>query len=469
MQRRTPSHRKFRQPRYNTRAVAAEALTQILYRGRLSEDALNSGFAKVPKADIKLLHSLCFGVLRWHGVLSAQALKLIGKQQADLHPKVQLILELGIWQLAQGYAEHAAIHQCVEACEQVGLLRAKNFVNAILRKAQSAINDEGWQLEIQHYQFPEPLNQLLLAQDFCQDPALRLGAYTGQLIEQMQPIATEIHQQLRQLQTTQPVISLRIQQKRIQVEQYQKQLSTIGIESEIGCYENSLIIRQPIMVEKLPGYSVGAIVVQDMAAQCAAHILNPQPKMSVLDACAAPGGKASHLQDIANNELELIALEIDEYRSRRLRENFGRTRTHGKVVVGSALSPSEWWHGRAFDLILADVPCSGTGVMRRHPDIPWLRKKEDIILQSSESLKMLSRLWSLLKHKGQLLFATCSVLAEENDFVIEQFLRYNSNAKKAEFSLPLPYIDTIHGKQVLPQLDNDSLYYCLLTKEKPAL
>jgi 16S rRNA (cytosine967-C5)-methyltransferase len=408
-------------------------------------------------------------VLRWHGVLSEQALKLIGKQQADLHPKVQLILELGIWQLAMGYAEHASIHQCVDACEQVGLLRAKNFVNAILRKAQSAINDDGWKLQNQPYQFPEPLSNILLAQEFCQDPSLRLGAYTGQLVEQIQPIAEQIHNQLCQLQTTQPSISLRIQTNRIKPEKYQEQLSKLGIKSEIGCYENSLIIRQPIQVEKLPGYSVGAVVIQDMAAQCAAHILNPKAQMSVLDACAAPGGKASHLQELADNKLELIALEIDEYRSRRLRENFGRMRTNGKVVIGSAILPAEWWHGRAFDLILADVPCSGTGVMRRHPDIPWLRKKEEIIAHSAESLKMLNRLWSLLKEKGSLLFATCSVLPEENDFVIEQFLRQNNNAKKAEFSLPLPHLETIHGKQIIPQLDNDSLYYCLLTKEKPLL
>lgn len=466
----TQSQRKrFKQPRYNTRAVAAEALNQILFRDRLSEDALNSGFAKVAKEDIKLLHALCFGVLRWHGVLEQQALQLIGKQNADLHPKVQLILEIGIWQLAQGYAEHAAIHQCVEACEQVGLVRAKNFVNAILRKAQSAIHDEGWKLSDQLFTFKEPLRQILQGQDFCQDPALKLGAYTTQIVEKTQTIAQEIHPHLCTLQTTQPVISLRVQSKRIGVERYQAQLSTLGIESELGCYENTLLIRQPIMIEKLPGFSVGAVVVQDMAAQCAAHILNPQAGMSVLDACAAPGGKASHLQELADNQLDLIALEIDDYRARRLRENFGRLRTQGKVVIGSATQPSNWWHGRAFDQILVDVPCSGTGVMRRHPDIPWLRKKEDIIAESTESLKIVSRLWSLLKEKGQLLFATCSVLAEENDFVMEQFLRRHPNAKKVTFNLPLAHVETIHGKQVLPHQDNDSLYYCLLRKEKSVI
>lgn len=457
------SRQRFSKPRYNTRAVATETLHQVLYRGRLSEDALNSGFARVSKEDIKLLHALCFGVLRWHGVLHAQVLVWIGKQQADLHPKVQLILELGVWQLAQGYAEYAAIHQCVEACVQVGLSRAKNFVNAILRKAQSAIHDESWQLECASYQFPNPLSQILQAKDFAQDPLLRLDN-ASILIEAIKPIAETIYHHLHAVQTIQTVISLRVQNRRVTVEKYQQQLQNLGIESEAGCYDECLIIRQPIMVEKLPGFSVGAIVVQDMAAQCAGHILNPQPSMSVLDACAAPGGKASHLQAIAQNKLELIALEFDEYRARVLRENFGRTRTNGKVVVGSAITPSQWWHGRAFDLILADVPCSGTGVMRRHPDIPWLRKKEDIILHSAESLKIISRLWSLLKENGQLLFATCSVLAEENDFVIEQFLRQTPNAQKVNFNLPLSYIDTLHGKQILPMVDHDSLYYCLLRK-----
>ena len=459
------AHRAFSRPRLNSRAVIALALEQILYKGRAIDDALESAFLKVKPADKGIVNAICYGVLRQHGGLQQRINKLLDEQPDDTHPRVQMLLEIGLWQLGHAYAEHASIHQCVDAAEQIGIPKAKGFINALLRRAQKEFQQgSAFIITDSAYCLPTWLQNLIQAKTFSQSLILNHSTRASQLQQQLGDLLAPLLPAISAVQQQQPCISIRLNPNRVHPKSYLQQLQQLGLSCQLGQLPNSIVIDKTSQISELPGFKVGAFCVQDEAAQCAAHILKPQPQTRFLDACAAPGGKTTHLQELAQNSLQLHALEINEFRSRRLRENLGRLRANGKVIIGSASAPDLWWDGRPYQGIMLDAPCSGTGVMRRNPDIPWIRQTEDIIRLSYDSLKMLKRLWHCLDYGGQLLFATCSVLAEENDLVIEQFLQQQHNARLLDFDLPLQHLKTLFGKQVMPSSHADSLYYCLLQK-----
>jgi 16S rRNA (cytosine967-C5)-methyltransferase len=215
-------------------------------------------------------------------------------------------------------------------------------------------------------------------------------------------------------------------------------------------------------ITALPGFAQGWFSVQDEAPQLSAHLLELKSGQRVLDACAAPGGKTCHLLEAA--DVKVTAIELEQRRIGRMEENLQRLQLKADIICADASEPEGWWDGQHFDRILLDAPCSATGVIRRNPDIKILRSSEDILALAQLQLKLLTKLWPLLKPGGYLLYATCSVLRQENDRVVGRFLKYQTEAQhcaiEAHWGLELE-----HGRQLLPDPNShDGFYYAKLHK-----
>lgn len=254
-----------------------------------------------------------------------------------------------------------------------------------------------------------------------------------------------------------PPMTLRVNRRKISVADYQVLLEQCDIESR-RIWDNALMLSKPISAQKLPMFEQGYVSIQDAGAQLAAPFLDVSDGMNVLDACAAPGGKSTHLMEIA--DIQLTVLDNDQQRLERVSENFQRLGIEPfQQVCGDATMPSQWWDGMAFDRILADVPCSASGVVSRHPDIKWLRRATDFPMFASMQLKILEALWPLLKRGGKLLYVTCSVFFEENYQQVKQFLESHPDARL----LPILHAEMSDG-QLLPSSYHDGFYYALFYK-----
>jgi 16S rRNA (cytosine967-C5)-methyltransferase len=262
----------------------------------------------------------------------------------------------------------------------------------------------------------------------------------------------------------QPPMTLRVNVSRASREDYQVRLAAAGIAAEPDpFFPCALILRQPCDVSALPGFADGLVSVQDAAAQWAAGLLDVRPGQRVLDACAAPGGKAAHLLETCP-EIDLTALDVDPARSRKIEETFTRLGLKGQVGTADAAATHIWWDGRPFQRILLDAPCSGTGVIRRHPDIKFLRRPEDIAALAAGQRRLLEALWPLLAPDGVLLYATCSVLREENAAQIGAFLRDHPDAAEWPI-LEGPGVADALGRQIpTGSEDTDGFYYARLRK-----
>jgi 16S rRNA (cytosine967-C5)-methyltransferase len=253
-----------------------------------------------------------------------------------------------------------------------------------------------------------------------------------------------------------PPMTLRANQRRISASEYLALLEQHHLSAKI-IYPDALQLDKPVSVDRLPGFHDGLVSVQDAGAQIAARLLDVHDGMRVLDACAAPGGKTSHILEMA--KVELLALDKDEKRLERVAENLQRLGLTAKLVAGDAADPDSWWDGKVFQRILADVPCSASGVVRRHPDIKWLRRRADIPGFAVQQLGILSSLWRLIEQDGKLLYATCSVFQQENEQVIATFLAQQPDALRLPVMLP----ENSEG-QLLPNDQHDGFFYALLQK-----
>jgi 16S rRNA (cytosine967-C5)-methyltransferase len=219
-------------------------------------------------------------------------------------------------------------------------------------------------------------------------------------------------------------------------------------------------------VRALPGFDAGLVSVQDAAAQLAAALLDLQPGQRVLDACAAPGGKTCHALEYESELAELVAVDVAPSRVKRIRENLERLGLTATLLTGDAALPETWWDGKSFDRILLDVPCSATGVIRRHPDIKLLRRPEDILVLSDRQHSLLERLWPLLAPGGRLVYASCSALQAENGAVVSAFLAKHADAKETTPTLELPRVDELGPGLRIPagEAAMDGFYYACLEK-----
>ena len=262
-----------------------------------------------------------------------------------------------------------------------------------------------------------------------------------------------------------PPMTLRVNRQRESREDYMRVLGGAGMHGVATPYtRDGVILDKPVDVALLPGFYEGRVSVQDAAAQLAAQILDPQPGERVLDACAAPGGKTGHLLELQPAITELVAVDNDAARMTAVKENLDRLGLRASLVVEDVAAVRRWWDGIPFDRVLLDAPCSGSGVIRRHPDIKYLRRPTDIAVMAAEQRRLLTAVWPLVKRGGMLLYATCSILPEEDEFQVRSFLAGHDDAREevlaGPWGRPLP-----HGRMILPGTDGmDGFYYASLKK-----
>ena len=244
-------------------------------------------------------------------------------------------------------------------------------------------------------------------------------------------------------------MALRVNRRRSTRDDYMARLQAEGI-AALPVGESGLALARPLPVERLPGFADGLVSVQDPGAQRAAALLDPAPGSRVLDACSAPGGKTAHLLERA--DLDLLALDLKPARCRRVAENLERLGLQASIATADCARLDTWWDGRPFDAVLADVPCTASGVVRRNPDAKWLRRETDIASFAATQARILNALWQVVRPGGKLLYATCSLFPEENGGQIGNFLAARPDARRD------------HEEQILPSADHDGFYYCRLEK-----
>lgn len=430
----------------NSRALAALAMLDVVDEQKSLTSAL-AYFAKQGlEQDKPLLQNLCFGSCRYFFSINALSKILLVKPLPESARPIQALLWVGLYQLAHSdISEHAAINETVQACEQLNLGKFKGVLNAILRRFQrekaelmAGLKDS----EVPNFEHPKWFIKLL----------------KKNWPEQWQDICEQGNQQAP--------LCLRNNARSQTRSDYLQTLLGQEIQASIGKHAlTSIYLERPCDVTQLPGFSDASCSVQDEAAQLAAQLLAPQKGERILDACSAPGGKTCHILEFSDNQADVLALDADAKRLTRVQENLDRLKLSAQVIQGEAQNPENWWDGKPFDRILLDVPCSATGVIRRHPDIKLLRKKEDIDNLAQLQGQILRKAWGLLKPGGTLLYATCSILSVENSDNIAAFLSEQVDARLAPMRLSTG-IDTHFGWQLFPtKLGHDGFFYALLEKQ----
>lgn len=427
-----------------TRAAAARVLAATIGAGQSLGESLPGELARIPAQQRPLLQQLCYGSLRSYqrlqGILQARLSKPLRGKDADLDG----LLLCGLYQLLEmRIPDHVAISSSVEACRKLGKPWATGLVNGVLRGCarNREVLAEGLS-EAQQHSHPEWLYRELLK------------AWPDQ--------ATDIFS----ANNEQPPMYLRVNLQRNSREDYLQELQRQGIEASPTAWSPAgLLLKSPLDVTRLPGFAQGCASVQDEAAQLAAIVLAPQAGQRVLDACSAPGGKTCHILELQPGLTELVAWDIDAARLRLVRENLQRLQLQASLELADACAPPGENPAASFDQILLDAPCSGSGVIRRHPDIKLLRRASDIRGYSVVQLQMLQALWPLLKPGGALLYVTCSILPAENDSVVSRFLQHTSSAEVIPIKADWGVAGSC-GRQILPMpAGPDGLYFSLLNKK----
>jgi 16S rRNA (cytosine967-C5)-methyltransferase len=428
----------------NIRALAAHLIFQVVEKGASLSTVLPVAQQSIPPKDKALIQELCFGSLRWLRQLNFMADQLIEKPLKAKYRPLHYLILIGIYQLFYTrIPAHAAISETVNGAKPLKGDSFRGFINGVLREAQRQ-------------------QDTLLAQ--CEaHPAVKYS-YPGWLFERIKTIYPDRYEYILEQGNQKPPMWIRANQRQTERDTYLVRLRDAGIEAEIHPTNLSAIkLEKPCDVFLLPDFAEGASSVQDAAAQFAAHLLAPEAGDLILDACAAPGGKTAHMLEMQPGITQLVAVDNDAKRLQRVEENLTRLHLQADIRLGDAAQPAEWWQGPAFDKILLDAPCSATGVIRRHPDIKWLRRKEDIAELVRIQRLILEAMWQILRPGGTLLYATCSILEEENTSQIRSFLADTPDAEL----IPLHSADTpAHpGWQILPgDSGMDGFYYAKLTK-----
>ena len=384
------------------------------------------------------VNDLSYGTLRFGFHLDCILAELLNKpmQDADL----RWLLLIALYQLEHTRAApYAIVDHAVRSAAALGHAHAGGLVNAVLRnflRKREEVLAKAKHSDVGRFAFPQWWIARLCTQ-YPQHYAAMLEACN-----------------------THPPLTLRVNCRRSTVADYLAELARHDIAAaQTG--EWAVRIQHPVAVERLPGFSAGVVSVQDAAAQFAAPLLDAQNGMRVLDACAAPGGKTTHLLERA--ELDLVAVDSDASRLARVQQNLDRLQLTATLVAADVQALGSWWDGRPFERILADVPCTASGVVRRHPDIKWLRRAVDIARFATQQRAMLEALWQVLASGGKLLYATCSVFDEENTRQIDDFLARHADARR----LPLSEAVSTNGipeGQLLPDNEHDGFFYALLQK-----
>jgi 16S rRNA (cytosine967-C5)-methyltransferase len=433
-----------------TRALigAVRSVAAVLERGASADAALARADASPERAAIR---AISLGTLRWWLRLEPAVSALIVHPRGKVDPLLRSLLVTAVHQLEYSRNRpEAVVFAAVEAARGLGLARAAGMANAVLRR------------------FLRERVALLATTD--QDPAVA-SAHPRWLVEAFQAAWPADCASILRANNAHPPLSLRIDRSRLSRTEALAALAANGIGARaLAWCPSAVLLEKPVPIARLPGFAAGQLSVQDASAQLAAQFLGVQPGERVLDACAAPGGKTGALLEAAGGELDLTAADNEPERLAQVAENLARLGRSAQLLCTDLAAEPAWWDGRPFDRILLDAPCSGTGVIRRHPDIKLLRRPEDIPALAATQLALLRRLFALLRPGGQLLYVTCSVLPGENAAVVERFLA----EERAAAITPLPVDELLApllrecsmGRQMLPdeQAGGDGFYYALLTR-----
>jgi len=411
------------------RSQAANILTQVIVIGRSLDMAL-------PDTATKLTKALCYGSLRWYLQLEAIAKQLLQKPLKAKDTDIYCLIIIGLYQLKfLNVPQYAAINETVNACCDFKKPWAKKLVNAVLRE--------------------------FLRRNAFQFDCGAQYAHPNWLINALKKAWPNDWENILNQNNQHPPMCLRINQQKTSREDYLKKLAAINIPAKTSVAATSIIV-EPVSIQKLPEFNAGLVSVQDAAAQFAAELLDLKPKLTVLDACAAPGGKTAHILE-TEPSCQVTALDQSNSRLKRVAKNLARIHAPAKLLCHDTNDVHAWWDNHLFDRILIDAPCSGTGVIRRHPDIKCLRRPNDIAQFAKQQRKLLNNLWPLLKPGGLLLYATCSILPEENEHQTKHFLQNHPNASVKPIKLPVGKAQN-HGWQLLPSEQTDGFYYVCFKK-----
>jgi 16S rRNA (cytosine967-C5)-methyltransferase len=388
------------------RARAAESVAQVVAGRSLDAITEVGGTAQ----ERGLFRALVYDSVRWYFRLDALLTKLLARPQQKLDPQVRALAIVGLCQLLYtDIPAHAAVAETVNAARVLNRERAAGLLNAILRRCQR----EG--------------DALLASID--QDLALRTS-HPEWFVGALRKDFPDSFATVLDANNARPPFWLRVNRLRTSGRDYRKRLQAEGIEIARSLFDDeALLLERAVDVQALPGFIDGEVSVQDAAAQLAARLVAPNEGDRVLDACAAPGGKTCHVLELQPNVRELVAIDVAKPRLDRVQQNLSRLGLHATLMEGDAEQPERWWNGTAFDRILLDVPCSATGVIRRHPDIKLLRRANDISALAVRQATMLARLWPLLAPGGRLVYASCSALRAENAAVVGEFARVNAGVR----------------------------------------
>jgi 16S rRNA (cytosine967-C5)-methyltransferase len=427
----------------NTRLLAAKVLSHVLQDGQSLTAALEPALSNMDSCQDKaFVQAICYGVCRHYHRLDFILSQLLDKPLKDT--EIKALALVGLYQLSfMRVKAHAAVSETVLATKKKPW--AKGLLNALLRRY---------------------LREQETLENLANQTHAAAVSHPDWLIERITQDWSDHAAQILHENNQQPPMVLRVNQAKTDTTHYLQRLLEQGITGiTVDFCPSAIVLDKPIAVELLPDFANGYVSVQDTAAQLAAGLLDVQTGQRVLDMCAAPGGKTAHILEQQTQLKELVAVEIEAARMQRVQENCQRLQCSATLIIGDATQPENWWDGQAFERILVDAPCSALGVIRRHPDIKLLRRPEDITVLQHLQKQILNAAWSMLASGGILLYATCSVLKQENEQQIHDFLAAHPDASE----LPIHAdwgIAATHGRQILTgTAAMDGFYYALLQKQ----
>lgn len=423
--------------KYNLRSIAATAISQVLDNGQSLSTVLPDLQRNINDKDKALLQEICFGVLRYLPKLEWFISQLMEKTLTGKQRTLHYLIMVGIYQLLYTrIPAHAALAETVDGAVALKRPQLKGLINGVLRsflRQQVQLEERNTNNNSQYL-------------------------HPSWLLKRIQTAYPETWQNIVDANNQRPPMWLRVNSQHHTAEQYLALLEQADITAYLHpSHPSAIRLEEATSVTRLPGFEDGWSTVQDVSAQGCAELLSPINGENILDLCAAPGGKTTHILELAP-KAHVLAVDIDDARLKRVKENLQRLKQHATVIQGDGTKPEEWAKDQLFDRILLDAPCSATGVIRRHPDIKWLRRDSDIQELSQLQAQILEAVWSYLKPGGTLVYATCSIMPEENSQQIKHFLSKHVDARIND--------GTELGLQILPSATGgDGFFYARLLKQ----
>ncbi len=431
----------------SSRLIANQIIDQIIEEKiTLSKALHNNESFNLAQKDKALIQEISYGTFRWYIQLEHILNQLLEKRLKKKDSRLKHLMMIGLYQLTHmRIPAHAVVSETVETCKKIKMEWAKGLVNAILRR---------------YIREADKLDPLL------NDNETVRTSHPLWLIEQLKLDWPDEWEKVLDANNQRPPMYLRVNQLHHDREQYLIKLKEAGIEGKATPYSShGVLLKHAKDVDQLPGFNKGEVSVQELAAQLSVELLDLKPEQNVLDACAAPGGKSAHILESQVDINSLTAVEKDPNRAKKLSETLKRLNLHAIIKISDINDLDQWWNKENFDRILLDAPCSATGVIRRHPDIKFLRTPEEVSKICELQMKLLNTLWQTLKSGGLLLYVTCSILKQENSDLIEQFITNNNDCTLKPIKVQWG-VDTGYGRQILTGQDNmDGFFYACLEKK----